>query len=235
MKPADVGLVHGKPWVVIPTCGLSNHLSSLVKAITQGGVGVCVVLNNFLNPRQEMKVAGDVVDAGGYVHYWGKDARIYDIWNWALQMGRNFKPSTVSILNDDIQLYPGSVNHLDQVMRSREDLGILGWNCNQDFDAPTVAAYDVRIVEGSYRHGGIPGFAFMCHPDRTTLIDERFNWWGGDDDLFKGTVQKGWRLGIVTSEPVKHFTSTSANQRTAVYEGTVADRQLLMDKWGETW
>ena len=228
VTPHDIGVHTGRPWVMIPTCGESEHLLPLVRGIAQHNIGVCVVINN-LDDRPAIKLMGDVVAAGGFVYMWPGEANIYEIWNWAIKQGQDHGTSSVSILNDDIRIEPYSIQSMDQEFSLYHNVGILGW------DYSGQAARGLRFVNGSMRKGGIGGFAFMVQPNRVPFIDERFSWWGGDDDLFLGTNSLGFRLAVHMNHKVAHFTSTSASARPHVYERCEQDRQLLLSKWGDTW
>jgi hypothetical protein len=168
---------------------------------------------------------------GAKVHHWQGEGRIYEIWNWAIQQGKKNGCSTVSILNDDIEIDGESVHRIDMEMGCLDGLALVGWDWTDD----EVAEPGIQQVFGSYRKRGIGGFAFMVKPNDVPYIDERFNWWGGDDDLFMGTMAAGHNIGLFMGEKVRHHTSTSATANPQVYDRCSDDRQLLLDRWGETW
>lgn len=226
----DIGAEYGRPWVTIPSCGQSAHLLPLVRSLTAAGTAVCVVINN-MRSRDEMSLISQVVQAGGFVYVWPGQANIYAMWNWAIKQGRDHNCSSVSILNDDIEIEPESVMVMDMELECLEGLAILGW----DYTDRTVPEPEIQQVNGSYRKGGVGGFAFMVKPHDVPYIDERFSWWGGDDDLFLGTAALGHNLGIFWGMKVIHHTSTTASQNPSVYDRCGEDRQLLLDKWGDTW
>lgn len=224
----DIGTAQGKPWVMIPTCGASPHLIHLVTRLSTNGVRACVVINN-VDDRTSIKLMGQVVAAGGYVFMWPDQANIYEVWNWAIKQAQDAGVSSLAILNDDIEIDPADVGRLDSFLLMHKNLAIVGW----DYAGRPLA--DLQFVRGSYRRGGVGGFAFSVKPERVPFIDERFNWWGGDDDLFHQTEANGFRLAIAPGAHVTHYTSTSATARPSVYDRCGEDRELLLSKWGDTW
>lgn len=221
----------GKPWVMIPTCGESPHLGALLRKLCPD-TAVTVVINNMTDSREALALMADCVCNGADVKIWEEPANIYQIWNWAIQTGQEQMVSSVSILNDDIDVPPLSVWWIDGSLRQCESLAVLGWDCDHPGSSDLG---EIRYVSGTYRKHGVPGFAFAVKPHRVPFIDERFNWWGGDDDLILGAAAMGGRLGVLTGCGVAHHTSTSASARPWVYEGVADDRQLLFSKWGDAW
>jgi len=224
----DIGVVANKPWIMIPTCGASPQLIHLVTRLSTRGYRVCVVINN-VDDRTELKLVGQVVNAGGYVFLWPEQANIYEVWNWAIMRAQKAGASSLAILNDDIEIDPDDVYRLDTFLVMNNKLAIVGWDYGQR------PLGDLLYVRGSFRKGGVGGFAFSVKPERVPYVDERFNWWGGDDDLFAQTEANGYRLAIAPGAHVIHYTSTSANANPSVYDRCGEDRQLLLDKWGDTW
>lgn len=221
----------GRPWVVIPTCGESPHLIKLLHQLCCD-VPVTVVINNIANDREQVQLMLKCAQAGADVELWEEPATIYQIWNWAIKQAQDKAVSTLSLLNDDVWVPDRSVNWVDGFLRMSPDLAVLGW----DYDRPDAKdPASIRYVSGTYRKHGVPGFAFAVKPAKVPFIDERFHWWGGDDDLMLGAAAMGSKLGVLVGCGVRHYTSTTASARPWVYDHVNEDRSLLFSKWGDAW
>lgn len=223
----DIGCIAGLPWVAIPSCGQSEHLIPLVKSLS-ADIGVCVIINN-VTDKTALSIMADVVEAGGHVYMWPGEANIYQMWNWSIKQGLEQNCSSVAILNDDVKVNTEDVLIIDGHLRDNANLAICGW------DWQAIGGSGLRYVEGSLRKGGVGGFAFAVDPRLVPFVDERFTWWGGDDDLFYGTASKGHRLALALGTRVLHHTSTTANKLPSAYNRVDEDRALLLSKWGDTW
>ena len=116
-------------------------------------------------------------------------------------------------------------------MDSDPSIGIIGWDPDPAFGKPQ---YNIPVV-GSYREGGITGFAFVVRPVPGIRFDESFHWWGGDDDIVYQYRQAGYHAIKMVGRAVLHWASTTSNARPEVLSGIGEDRQRLLDKWGRTW
>lgn len=217
-----------QPLAVIPSCGESPLLFDLVSTLSRDS-SVLVMLNSVKGDPEPLWTG--IAEAGGTPLHYRQPVNIYHLWNKGIELARQARSTSLSILNDDIRIGSGSVLAMDQIIQA--GWGAVGW----DYLHPDMNNLDrMRRVDGSYRRGGIGGFAFAINPwAPPRLIDERFSWWGGDDDLFNLIREAGFDLGVAVGIGVHHETSTSSNARPEVLARTDADRQLLMDIWGETW
>lgn len=224
--------------VFIPTCGESNEtLLPLVQMLSEEGIPTLVCINNL--PVAESQSLAQRVNRK-MVAAWQWDVRIpfniYQAWNVGLRMARFHEHSSVAILNDDIEIGRGSVAAVDAALNSHPNIGCVGWNYRAEpREMDPVHHGPLGYVSGSFRKGGIGGFAFAIKVD-TPEIDTQFQWWGGDDDLFN-TIERRMarRLAILHDAGVRHHTSRSAHARPESMAGVAADRAYMLEKWGESW
>jgi hypothetical protein len=209
--------------VGIPTLGLSPYLERLALDLEMGGHSVILWCNG--GQEDAVRVTEQFI---GYTIVLTPGVGIYGVWNRILRAGFG---EPVAILNDDVYVDSGAIHYADLYLRHRPGAGIVGW----DPDCQTRGTRHDLEVTGTYRAGGITGFAFVIRPVDGIQFDEEFTWWGGDDDIVHQYLQAGYKAVKMVGEPVQHWPSTSANARPAVYSLVDQDRQRLLDKWGETW
>lgn len=221
--------------VLIPSIGLAPQLHDLVAAVVDDEQAAVTVICNGTqedHDRVLARLGPDLRSRIGFAHW---PLTIYEQWNWALDQAVHIveheRPVAV-ILNDDLELAPGSTGAAVARLRADTAVGIVGW----DTTAPPADGWvSTREVTGSWRLNGIPGFAFACAADLGVRCDTRFTWWGGDDDLVWAVRKAGGRAEVLMGLGVVHHHSVSANARPEVYARSEQDRQLLLEKWGSTW
>lgn len=156
---------------------------------------------------------------------------IYRTWNFGMRLGAYLKVPTL-ILNDDIILNPGAATKMCDEL-AKGEWAVLGFDYKPGWwrNGPTP-------TNGTYRHGGVGGFAFGVNPRLCARVDRRFRWWGGDDDLMFATRDAGGKVGILGGAIVQHpRPSLSATARPDLLpEGWAEnDRGLLVSKWNAGW
>lgn len=211
---------------VIPTVFESPYLDALIVNLSRSQVAVFVVNNDPAWPERTGVSSAYGDEYTVMFRHWG----IYQTWNFGLRLGAMFdKP--VLILNDDIVLGTTAITAMVDTLTEGE-WAILGFNYSHLPGSGPIPMY------GSFRHGGVGGFAFGCNPKLCARVDRRFRWWGGDDDLFFSTERDGGKVGILLNAAVEHpQPSLTMNARPDLLpEGWQAnDRDLLRAKWGSTW
>lgn len=203
----------------IPTIGQSEHLPALVAGLLDEGVDWVWLLVN----RPEADVPGFDSDRVARVDLFGQT--IYQGWNWAIR--NTLGP--LAILNDDIALGPGALGAVAAALASDDQLGAVG------FDYEQLPLLRLRYTTGTYRHHGISGCAFMVDAARCPLVDEQFEWWGGDDDLMYTIAEQGGRMGVLEGAHVLHWSGTTARNHPWINDAVVRDRERMLAKWGEAW
>ncbi len=153
-------------------------------------------------------------------------ATIYEMWNeaWrdALLAGQAGAPVELAVLNNDIDVPPGFLGHLAQALRRAPDDVWITYPDWRRVPADGVALTgELTRTRGTWRRGGMSGFAFMLKPEKHheagwPFIDERFRWLCGDGDLVQQMERRGACAARVDGLPVRHVhRATSANGRNA--------------------
>jgi GT2 family glycosyltransferase len=144
----------------------------------------------------------------------------------------------LAILNNDIVVPSGFLGYLSSALNAAdEDV----WITYPDYDRPLSAGADVtdpptvRRTSGTWKLGGMSGFAFMLRPERHDthgwpLIDESFEWLCGDGDLCTQMQQLGGCAARVEGLPVLHdHRRTSRNGRNT-WTAAAAKRDLARSR-----
>lgn len=214
--------------VCIPTVGESLYLPRLLESLTEDPSVGRIIL--YVNEPGSLQAVRDQIPAPlrSRVEVEEVPERdFYQTWNTAMDRAAD-AGNLLAILNDDIAfpLY-GSITLALTVWRDFPEVAILG------FDSTESVPYQQRLLycSGSYRHGGIPGFAFLVDPQRAGRVDESFEIWYGDDDLFFSTEAAGHRLAKCWVR-VQHAESLTLNQREWVVGAIERDKMAWRTKYG---
>jgi GT2 family glycosyltransferase len=155
-------------------------------------------------------------------------------WNKALRYAAENTPSNIVLSNDDIEISDFLVTKLSDHIRSNNNIWITYPANKNQF----TGASDISITKGTKADGGMDGCCFMVKADAfhegLPFIDERFIYWGGDDDLVKN-VESLQKLQARVNEVyvVHEESSTSTSPGFEWMQEAVAnDRILMKEKWG---
>lgn len=156
-------------------------------------------------------------------------AGIYQMWNRAIDWAHEWGEPTLLLLNDDIEVPTRFAVRLAAELVKGE-WGMLG----AGYDAG-MAGYQDRPaveVEGTYRVGGLGGFAFALDLDCGIRCDEGYQWWYGDDDLVYQHLAAGHRVGRWDGCQIVHHQSTTVNQEwERLAPAVAADHVYHFRKW----
>jgi hypothetical protein len=232
-----LGRLRVKALAVIPSIGRSPLLPDLVALLVDEYIDVLLIDNLPGAEPSELVTA----QAGPGVRVMHRPAwrGIYRQWNVGLRLGWQ-KNVPVLVLNDDIVLPPWAPTTMVNVLADSNEWSLLGFDYrapegHQNMVSPLATPTPTK---GTWRHGGLGGFAFGAHPRRCTRVDERFKWWGGDDDLVFSTAARGGKVGVLVGCPVLHpQPSLTANSSGDLLPDgwDVDDNALLHSKWGAGW
>lgn len=157
-------------------------------------------------------------------------AGIYDMWDEGFRVARHDGADYVAILNNDLTLYPNTFELLNQTL----DNYSTAWIAYPDYNATVASAYSVRVTSGTYRHGGMSGFCFMLRAASINwdpLVDSRFVWYGGDDDIAFEVESRGGVQLRVLGLPLEHLhEGTARHHDLGIQKGL--DMQSIYNKWG---
>lgn len=166
------------------------------------------------------------------------DMNIHQVWNFGMDYAAGYGAGWAAILNDDVQLAPYAIQDaliLVEVDDHRDEIVIVGLDCEDD----DVAEYKhLRPAVGSFREHGVPGFAYLIRLDAQLRYDDRFQWWGGDDDLvWRALARSPHAAKVAVGCRVSHPAggNTSGRHYPELGQAIAADRELLLAKWGKAW
>ena len=163
---------------------------------------------------------------------------LYGVWNRALADTATLdgeRPVCV-LLNDDVVVARGTLSGVAREMWARPNAAVIG--LDYDPRRPDVVTGEVRCrpVDGTYRRGGVGGFAFAVDASKPVRVDEQFEWWGGDDDLVLTALTLGYGVFVAEGLPVRHpHAETSAIHFPELGPAKDRDRLRLRSKWGQSW
>lgn len=213
---------------VIPTRSNLSGLRSLLTQLDRLGVPVRIYDNGhdsyeaqaFLHARQ------NVVNARGW--------KFYKMWNDGWEFASANQYDVVAMLNDDIELDDGSLNEALVTLEANPDYGLLGLNWKKGIATGTVACAEVVEANGSYRVGGVAGWAFLLRANlwgKISPIDQEYHIWYGDDELFALVKKYGLKTGIALGAPVDHEMSATLNLFPELRAKTGEDHDRYMARW----
>lgn len=193
--------------VAIPTRDRFDLLAPLIAALLEDDAVSCVfVMDNGLpdSDRASLKTWAKDEPRLSVGDQAGKS--IYEMWNAAWKVARfGIEADTLTLLNDDVKIPKGFIGYL----RNRLDSDLTLWAVCPDYKRSLVEGVgsgSIRYVEGTYKNGGMSGFAFMflVKDFSAPPFDERFRWWGGDDRFAADIIERGGRIGYVEGLPIEH-------------------------------
>lgn len=158
---------------------------------------------------------------------------IYQMWGRGLDWARFAGCDYVAFLNNDVRLYPGTFAHLARLLDNAPRAALAYPDYGET--RPELRMGHTRVTHGTYRLGGMCGYAFMLRVDAVDwepFIDPRFQWWGGDDDLAFQLEAKGWDQVRALGLPVAHMNEGTARHHPEVSEHKAADLAAVVAKWG---
>lgn len=149
-------------------------------------------------------------------------------WNYAIQQAYERKGNLI-ISNDDIDIQGNLGKELSLVLRSAEDIAIT-------YPANKITNKSLEQTRGTFADGGMRGDCFMIKPELfiNMLVDERFTYWGLDDDIAKNAEKNGFKQFRVNTCAMQ--SDMQGTTSTPGFEWMLDARQddvnLLRDKWG---
>lgn len=217
----------------IPTIGASPYLWPLVDTLAgdveSGAInGVWIGDNGTIGETKDR--LAELADRPGVEVWDTRGLGIYEQWNHALDQGAT-RARYVALLNDDIEVAAGALAAVADLADTDHDVAVIGL----DYNCTPIAKPRFRYCHGSWRLGGIGGFAFVVAATVAPRVDTQFEWWGGDDDLFWAVEEAGHKLAVAEGVCVLHHHSISANQTPWTGEAAARDHARLLAKWGKAW
>lgn len=163
---------------------------------------------------------------------------LYRMWNDGWRKALELHPNgavNVAFLNDDLMIPDAFLSTLAGVLREDDALWAVSptpqLTCA---DEPDVI--EVTRVRGTYRDGGILGWAFLIRGELARdglipFVDEDFKWWCGDDDLIRQIELAGGELARVNIGVDHEGEGTARHYRNWVESTKLADMELFKAKY----
>lgn len=170
---------------------------------------------------------------------------LYQMWDaaWSLaHLQANGEPYNIAFLNSDVDFASGTLAVLSAALRQAPmnlacvcpDYNVRVGNLSESKAWESWSSC-IKLVKGSYRHGGICGWCFMVRGElygEGVRLDTSYEIWAGDDDLFFQIERAGYCLGIVTGLPLDHVGSATLRHYPELAARKGADMEKLRAKWG---
>lgn len=155
-------------------------------------------------------------------------------WNKALKYAAENTPANIILSNDDITISDFLVTKLAENIRSNDGF----WIAYPANKKQYAGRPQIKITTGTKADGGMDGCCFMVKADAFNeglpFIDERFVYWGGDDDIVQNVQALGKMQVRVDDVWVDHQESSTSTAPGFgwMQEAVASDRILLKEKWG---
>jgi GT2 family glycosyltransferase len=216
--------------IVIPVRDELHYTQAVVSQILEEeGWNNCLIYDNgsvdgtpeFLKTLDERFL---IIDAAGL--------GIYEMWSAGLEAST---ADYVAILNNDIILGPRTFTILAEIMNKDEQV----WIAYPEYQRHIAQGLDYKgpvITKGTYRHGGLSGWAFMVRREKMDWrpwIDPALQWYGGDDDIVFETEKRGGLIAKAMGLPLDHYTEGTSRFHDALHEQKARDMAYLRKKWNK--
>jgi hypothetical protein len=132
------------------------------------------------------------------------------------------------ISNDDIDIFGNVGKELAEVLASNEKIAIT-------YPAPKISNSAPQETKGTYGDHGMRGDCFMIKSKlfKDMLVDERFTYWGLDDDIAQNATKNGYKQFRVHKCAMQSdMQGTSSTEEFSwMMDSRTDDVKLLKEKW----
>jgi GT2 family glycosyltransferase len=160
------------------------------------------------------------------------DHRIYRMWNVACDAARGHGAKYIAVLNDDIEIMPGTVPLLARVFEHDERLGV----AYPDFYSRWGSLPRKPIVTSTTGMWpwpepgpGLTGFCFVMRADLPVRFDESYRWWYGDGQFEKDVRAAGYVVGLVRGVPLRHRLHHSSDRDRVTFDPLIEQDRLVYE------
>lgn len=222
-------------WVTVPTIGYSHYLIPLINEIERDRavdkILLTVNLEEYVEPIQEFfRFGAPTIEV---IETWPQGKSLYHGWNTSIDMARK-EDAWLAVLNDDIRLTtPYAISHVAGLLASNPSYAIVGLNWQEPPESADPGARPLRQTHGSYRHGGVGGWAWVCDPHKIVTVPHDFVWWYGDDHIFFSAEKDGHKLGLANHVHVEHVNelTASSGEQDWTHEAKTSDQAAFQRIW----
>lgn len=215
--------------VAIPSICNPGMLGNLLHSLKSQKIRRVVVYDNGYTSDEGLALLAehdDVIDA--------RDWPFYKMWNDAWRLSHEDSYDAVALLNDDIVLHEKSLEVAFDVLCSDKSIGVCGLNYKRAVNDGVHRSLGFEDRRGTYKDGGVWGCAFLVNSatwGKVPPIDERYNLWYGDDELFLNMGNYGFRVGIALGSPVFHYASVTTEMMPQKLARISEDEKLFSSKF----
>ena len=132
------------------------------------------------------------------------------------------------ISNDDVDISGNLGKELAEVLASSDDIAIT-------YPANKISDNQPQETTGTFGDGGMRGDCFMVKPKlfKDMLVDERFTYWGLDDDIAQNATKAGYKqLRVYKCAMSSDMQGTSSTEGFEwMLNARSDDVELLKNKW----
>lgn len=171
----------------------------------------------------------EVVDADGWA--------LHRMWNDGLDRAEKAAAAmgapewNVAILNNDLEVPADFLAQLATGLRRRDDYMISYPNIH-GLDIPPVGVAITTGMGNGQTGRSLSGYAFMVKGEAGLRIDERFEWWYGDDDLERQVQARGGQV-VCCPTTVNHLEPNKSTEESPERQAMARrDMDRFFTKWG---
>jgi hypothetical protein len=140
------------------------------------------------------------------------DHQIYRMWNVGRLQLELLGCQYIAILNDDVEILPGTLPLLAQALEAHKDLGVV-YPDDHAVLGDGVQPRGLLATQGTWGAGGMTGFCFMLNNALPLPhFDTAFHWWYGDDAFEEGVRRAGYGVARYEGVPIHHVANGSASK-----------------------
>ena len=172
-------------------------------------------------------------DTNRVCYYDTRGLSLHGQWNKALQFALDNHPCNIVLSNDDLDIDEGLVSKLSSALDSNDEYWIAYPANKLQYNNSGI-----KITRGTKADGGMDGSCFMIKSEAfksgMSFVDERFVYWGGDDDIARNVEMMEKQQIRVTNTWSDHMNENTSSRPEFKWmqEAKENDRILLREKWG---
>ena len=169
-----------------------------------------VIPTRFCPPQLERLLELLAADGVAQIVLDDDSTEIYAKWDRGVEMARAAGATEIAILNDDIEILPGTLPLLAETLRADHGLGVVYPDINAPWTLP--ASVTTQRTKGTWGAGGMTGFAFLFRAEIEIPFEAGYHWWYGDDAWEEAVRATGWAVGRACGVPIRHTPNGSASR-----------------------
>jgi hypothetical protein len=223
-----------KNYVIVTTIVDPHRTIKLVsKYLLDKNIQEVFIYDNGHKEEDKHILLSFAVDTDRVWYYDTRGLSLHGQWNKALQFALDSHPCNIVLSNDDLDIDEGLVSKLSYELNSNDEYWIAYPANKLQYNNS-----EVKITRGTKADGGMDGSCFMIKSEALKagmpLVDERFVYWGGDDDIARNVEAMGKKQIRVNNTWSDHMNENTSSRPEFKWmqDAKESDRILLKEKWG---